>query len=222
MQRKPEPEYMDDLAEAQAYARADFADVNEAFVDRLLDLVPAEPDDVVAAVDLGTGPGDIPIRIARRCPGWRITGVDASEPMIAIATQACRQVDDSRRLCWLVADAADTHLPDKSFDVVLSNSILHHVADPAAFWQEARRIAKPGATWLLRDLLRPADENRVRALVDQYAANESAILREEYYRSLLSAYTAGELRCQLDAAGLQALQVEIVTDRHVDVFGRAW
>jgi ubiquinone/menaquinone biosynthesis C-methylase UbiE len=221
MQRKPEPQYMDDLAEAKAYADADFAAVNEAFVDRLLDLAPAGPDEAVLAVDLGTGPGDIPIRIARRCPGWRLTGVDASKPMIAIARQASEQAGAARMLRWLVADAADTHLPEKSFDVVLSNSILHHVADPAAFWAEARRIAKPGATWLLRDLLRPADENQARALVDQYAANESAILREEYYRSLLSAYRAEELRCQLDAAGLQSLQVVIVTDRHVDVFGRA-
>ena len=56
MQRKPEPQYMDDLAEAQAYAAADFAAVNEAFVDRLLDLAPAGPDEAVMAVDLGTGP----------------------------------------------------------------------------------------------------------------------------------------------------------------------
>jgi ubiquinone/menaquinone biosynthesis C-methylase UbiE len=222
MHRKPEPEYMDDLAEAQAYAGADFAAVNEAFVDRLMALVPAGPDDAIAAVDLGTGPGDIPIRIARRCPAWRITGVDASKPMIAIARQACRQTGAARRLRWRLADAAETHLPEKSFDVVLSNSILHHVGDPAAFWAEARRIAKPGATWLLRDLFRPPDEGRARALVDQYAGNESAILRQEYYRSLLSAYTAEELRCQLDAAGLKSLQVEIVTDRHVDVFGRAF
>jgi ubiquinone/menaquinone biosynthesis C-methylase UbiE len=220
MRRKPECEYMDDLAEAQAYAGADFAAVNEAFVDRLMALVPAGPDDAIVAVDLGTGPGDIPIRIARRCPAWRITGVDASKPMIAIARQACRQTGAARKLRWLLADAAETHLPEKSFDVVLSNSILHHVSDPAAFWAEARRIAKPGATWLLRDLFRPTDEGRARTLVDQYAANESAILRQEYYRSLLSAYTAEELRCQLDAAGLQSLQVETVTDRHVDVFGR--
>jgi len=222
MRRKPEPQYMDDLAEADAYAKADFTAVNEAFVDRLVDLVQAGPDDAVQAVDLGTGPGDIPIRIARRCPGWRLTGVDASKPMIAIARQASERAGTAGMLRWLIADAADTHLPDKSFDVVLSNSILHHVADPAAFWAEARRIAKPGAAWLLRDLFRPADENRARALVDQYAADESAILRQEYYRSLLSAYTAEELRRQLDAAGLQSLQVKIITDRHVDVFGRAF
>lgn len=221
MQRKPEPEYMDDLAEAAAYANADFAAVNEAFVDRLLDIVPAWPDETVRAVDLGTGPGDIPIRIARRRPGWRITGVDASRPMLDIARHAAELAGVAEMLSWTAADAGNTSLSDKSFDVLLSNSILHHVADTAAFWAEARRIAKPGATWLFRDLFRPADEERARAIVDQYAANESGVLRQEYYRSLLSAYTPEELRVQLDAAGLQTLGVVVVTDRHVDIVGWA-
>ena len=38
MPRQPEPEYMDDPAEAEAYAASDFSEVNQAFIDRLLEL----------------------------------------------------------------------------------------------------------------------------------------------------------------------------------------
>ena len=43
---------------------------------------------------------------------------------------------------------------------------------------------------------------------------------DEYYRSLLSSYTPEEVRAQLTRAGLVALNVERVTDRHFDVWGR--
>ena len=59
MPRQPEPEYMDLPEEAAAYAEADFADVNEAFVERLLEHVGAREEEL--ALDLGTGPGDIPL-----------------------------------------------------------------------------------------------------------------------------------------------------------------
>ena len=74
--RTPEPEYMDDRAEAEAYAAADFSGVNAAFAERLAELAVAI--DNAEALDLGTGPADIPIRVARLKPGWRITAVDAA------------------------------------------------------------------------------------------------------------------------------------------------
>ena len=72
MQRQPEPEFMDDGAEAEAYAHADFADVNRAFVERLLDLT--DEHKKARALELGVGPGDITVRIAPARPGWHIVG----------------------------------------------------------------------------------------------------------------------------------------------------
>ena len=45
-------------------------------------------------------------------------------------------------------------------------------------------------------------------------------MQEQYYDSLLSAYTPAEVRSQLARAGLDMLRVEKVTDRHMDIFGR--
>src|SRR5438094_644174 len=66
MERILEPELMDDAAQALAYARADFADVNRGFVDRFRTMFPDLAGSRV--VDLGCGPADIPIRLARTLP----------------------------------------------------------------------------------------------------------------------------------------------------------
>jgi trans-aconitate methyltransferase len=81
MNRVLEPELMTDPDQAQAYAAADFATVNQGFVDRLRALFPALTRGHV--VDLGCGPADIPIRLCRALPDVAVTGVDGSEAMLA-------------------------------------------------------------------------------------------------------------------------------------------
>jgi ubiquinone/menaquinone biosynthesis C-methylase UbiE len=218
MERQPEEEVMNIAAEAQAYARADFGEVNQAFVDRLLEV--AGPAERLAAVDLGTGPADIPIRVLRHRPRWHVTAVDASEAMLEWARRSVEKAVMTDAIELFLVDAKDTGLPAAAFDVVFSNSILHHITDVARFWAEVKRIARPGGLVFLRDLARPPSPNAAARIVEQYAAGESAILQEEYYRSLLSAYTPSEIRAQLAAAGLGTLEVSMVTDRHLDVWGK--
>jgi SAM-dependent methyltransferase len=126
----------------------------------------------------------------------------------------------NERVSLVRADGCRTGLPPQSFNVVTSNSILHHVRDPNAFWEECKRLARPGALLFHRDLMRPDCEDAVRRIVDRHAGGESPLLREEFHRSLLSAYEPDEIRAQLDRAGLGMLTVEAVTDRHVDFYGR--
>ncbi|HYG77185.1 MAG TPA: class I SAM-dependent methyltransferase [Planctomycetota bacterium] len=218
LQRTPEPELMDLPHEADAYARADFSDVNQRFVDRLLEVCSTQ--NALRVVDLGTGPADIPIRIARARPAWTITAVDAAQAMLDIAAREIASAGLDKQITLVLADAKKTVLPAASFDLVCSNSILHHVADAQAFWREAKRLLKPGGVVFLRDLFRPASEEQARAIVRQHAGKESALLQEEFFRSLLAAYTPGEIREQLSAAGLDGLTVQTISDRHVDVFGR--
>jgi len=218
MPRQPEPEYMDDDAEAEAYAVSDFSEVNQTFVDRLLELVPTR--DALTAVDLGTGPGDIPIRVSRARPAWHITAVDASEAMLRFGRKASSEAGVAERITWVQADAKDTQLPARTFDVVFSNSILHHINETGAFWSELKRLAKPDAWVFLRDLWRPKSPEDARRIVETYGGVGPELEQEEYYRSLLSAYTLEELRDQLAQTGLTTLRVEKVTDRHMDVFGR--
>jgi ubiquinone/menaquinone biosynthesis C-methylase UbiE len=140
--------------------------------------------------------------------------------MLDIARKAIRDAGLSTAVQLVLADAKKTPLPSKAFDVVFSNSLLHHLPDLAPIWREVKRLAKPGAVVLFRDLARPADTETARRIVHRYAGQASALLQEEYYRSLLAAYTPQEICARLEQAGLQCLEVKMVTDRHLDVFGR--
>ena len=218
MPRQPEPEYMDGIEEAEAYAESDFSEVNQAFVRRLFELVPDERD--LVALDLGTGPGDIPIRVTLARPLWHVVAVDASEAMLRIARAAADRAGVAKNIEWALVDAKHTGLAPHRFDVILSNCILHHVNDVASFWGELKRVARPGAAVLLRDLYRPATAETARKIVETYGVVGPKRMQDDYYRSLLAAYTPEEVRAQLAGAQLATLKVEKITDRHMDIFGR--
>jgi len=217
--RTPEPEVMDDQAEAAAYAQADFSAVNEAFVQRLLELAGDCP--TARAVDLGAGPADIPIRLAKYRPGWELTAVEASGAMLEIAACNLLAAGLWDRVALVEADAKDTGLDAGSYDVVFSNSILHHMSDPAELWAEIAQLAAPGALIFLRDLARPESAEQAAEIVRRCAGSESQLLQEEFNRSLLAAYTVDEVRAQLAQAHLSRLEVAMSSDRHLDVWGRA-
>lgn len=224
MPRTPEPaELMDEAAQAEAYARADFADVNDRFVRALLERFPELRSGRV--IDLGCGPADIPIRLARQRPGLRITAVDGSPSMLAHAARAVREhhLEDRVELrCALLAGGAPGAGPGRGerYDAVISNSLLHHLYEPAVLWAELRALARTNAPVFVVDLMRPESPEAARAIVEAYSAGEPEVLRRDFYNSLLAAFTPDEIRAQLAAAELP-LQVVPTSDRHLAIFGRA-
>src|SRR5438034_11105981 len=109
MERILEPEVMDDAAHALAYARADFADVNRGFVDRFRTAFPDLAGSRV--VDLGCGPGDIAIRLARVLPALAVTAVHPSVPMADLARAAMRDARLQPTLRLVRALRPDLHAP---------------------------------------------------------------------------------------------------------------
>jgi len=69
------------------------------------------------------------------------------------------------------------------------------------------------------DLRRPDNESRAKFLLEKYAGDAPAILKEDFYNSLLAAYTPGEITDQLQLAGLGYLELTLPSDRHWMVTG---
>ncbi len=220
MQRVPEPEVMHGLDQCVAYAEADFADVNKAFVERFLELFPDTNSATI--VDLGCGPCDIPIRLCRARPGLSVVAIDASEPMLDLARSAVAAAGLGDRIAvrsGLFPGALAEDTP--SFDVVVSNSLLHHLADPDSLWAETRRLGASGAAVLVIDLMRPNDTATAHELVEQYAEGAPDVLKHDFYHSLLAAYRTDEITAQLRARALhETLEVAPISDRHLCVWGR--
>ncbi len=220
MERVPEPRaIMDEAGQALAYARADFVDVNRRFVDRFIELF--GDFDAGRILDLGCGPADIPIRLCRELPGLSVVAVDAAPAMIDLARADVAGAGFASRIslmCGFVHASADFGGP---FDALVSNSLLHHIDAPLDFWGAVANNAKPDAPILVVDLFRPQSAEDAQRIVDAASPNEPEVLRRDFFLSLLAAYSRDEIREQLRAGGLAYLSCEIVSDRHVAVWGRA-
>jgi len=215
MDRILEPEIMSGEAEAAAYARADFSDSNRWYVEHFIAEFPAH---LAAIVDLGCGPADVPVRLARMAYSVRITAVDGSEAMLALARQAVHAAGLSARIRLHLGRLPGLKLPSGACDAVLSKDMLHHLPDPQALWSEARRLGKPGAAVYVMDLVRPSSPAEAREIVELAAGREDPILKQDFYNSLCAAFTVSEVRAQLKAADLP-LAVEQASDRHMAIRG---
>jgi ubiquinone/menaquinone biosynthesis C-methylase UbiE len=215
MQRILEPELMDDEPQSIAYAKADFSTSNQLFVDFVVRTFPGLLHHVV---DIGCGPGDVDVRLARAVPDAHITAVDGSAPMVGLAREAIRAAGLETRVTVLQQCIPGVSLPNHGSDAILSKDLLHHLPDPSVLWGEISRLARPGAAVAVMDLVRPATPEDARRIVDAVAADEDPILRKDFYNSLCAAFTLDELREQLVAAGV-TFEVTKVSDRHMLIGG---
>jgi ubiquinone/menaquinone biosynthesis C-methylase UbiE len=153
--RVPEPEVMDDLSEVEAYSSAAsdayLSRIDDAFVEHAVALL---RETAGRALDIGCGPGQILRKLSARLRWWRFFGVDRSLTMIRRARERGDQQPSS--ISFVVGDAASLPFPDACFQLVICNSVLHHVSNPAALLSEIRRVADPEAAILVRDLRRPS------------------------------------------------------------------
>jgi ubiquinone/menaquinone biosynthesis C-methylase UbiE len=213
MERIPEPELMIEDAQVRAYAAGDFEQPHQRFVELLLERLPRLAS-AGHALDIGCGPGDITCRLARALPGWEVHGIDGSAPMLTLAREAAARSTLGPRLSFHECHLPDGAPPRTRYDLLVSNSLLHHLADPLVLWRSIARLSRPGSAVFVMDLLRPANTLDAERLTDQYSAGEPDVLRRDFYNSLLAAYRPDEVQAQLLHAGLGELAVEVVSDRH--------
>lgn len=217
MDRVPEPELMDDPQQALAYAQADFSEPHQAFIDRFAERFPDhEPHRVL---DLGCGPADVTLRFAHAYPSCQLLGMDGALAMLNLARTAVGAAGLEGRVGLVLGRLPETVLPPQDFDTVISNSLLHHLADPMVLWQAIAISAEPNACVFVMDLRRPDSRTHAEELVQTYAAGEPGILQSDFLDSLLAAYRPEEVVQQLKQANLP-LKVDSVGDRHLVVYGR--
>src|SRR3569833_497282 len=120
-------------------------------------------------------------------------------------------------------EAADAkHLPykDGQFAAILSNSIVHHIPEPAEALAEAVRVLAPGGIVFVRDLMRPRDEPDLARLADLYSGGPKPEQRKMFVESLHAALTLVEIRRIVEALGFPASSVQATSDRHWTWSGR--
>lgn len=219
MERIPEPELMDGVDQAAAYAAADFAAPHQAIVARLDAVFPGFATEG-PILDLGCGPGDITFRLARRFPRARLVGVDGAAAMLRLAEERRRGEANGTRVRFVQAMLPDGAIPELPYTLIASNSLLHHLHRPTVLWDTVRRHAAPGARIFIVDLMRPESREEAARMVERYSGNEPDVLKQDFFHSLLAAFSPDEVKDQIAAACLAGLAVEAISDRHLMVWGR--
>ncbi len=218
-----EPEVMDSAREAAEYDAMDHAEANRVFVDDLLLAMSAArrvPRHRGTVLDVGTGTALIPVVFCLRYEfAGQVVGVDLAEEMLKLARRNIAETGLSERVRVDVVDAKSLPYEDGSFHVVMSNSIVHHIPEPADVLREMLRVLKPGGVLFVRDLLRPESEAEVERLVATYAGSEPAHSQQLFRQSLQAALTLEEMQVLVEAISLPPGAVQQTSDRHWTLVG---
>jgi len=220
--RIPEPEVMNDPLQVDAYAAADFSGTDQAMIDRISMLLQSSGGsfaDQARLLDLGCGPGNITARLAQRWPNCSVLGLDAAERMIAVADQRRRSAGVSSDRLQYGKALLPIHHTDRPADLIVSNSLLHHLHNPQQLWSSLMPLASPHCLVLHRDLRRPHSEASIDQLCQCHVADAPLVLQRDYRASLHASFTLEEVKAQLLQAGLGHLQVAAVEDRYLEVSG---
>ena len=111
-----------------------WASSTRQFIPPLLDA--AEVSGKMSILDVGCGPGYVSAAATER--GALPTGLDFAAEMIAVAKKMFPGIE------FREGDAQDLPFPDATFDRVVANFALLHLANPKRAMSEAARVLKPG------------------------------------------------------------------------------
>ena len=229
MDRFPEPELMQDLHQVRAYSEADFSASEDSLIASIDEYLLLKGKIICSEsliVDLGCGPGNITERFSYKWPTAKIIGIDGSQAMLSIARS---RAEDARKkgdltnvnyLCWDMFSIANGKLHlEKPIDLVVSNSLLHHLYDPALFWKVLGYLTDENTVNFHRDLRRPSTFENAIALQKTYLKDAPDVLVKDYLSSLRAAFTIEEVKEQINSQRLDHFEVYEIEDRYLEVVG---
>jgi trans-aconitate methyltransferase len=120
---------MDDPEQALAYGRADFEEPHSNFI-KLLEGYCSPPGRIGRVLDMGCGTGDITFRIGRAFSGLVIDAIDGSAAMLFYANEGLIRKPEFEGRIHFLHGKIQEFTPDKSYGLIVSNSLLHHIPRP--------------------------------------------------------------------------------------------
>jgi ubiquinone/menaquinone biosynthesis C-methylase UbiE len=210
MDRILEPEVMDTWLESTAYDGMDFGLVNTTFANDAIALDPY----AVKILDIGTGTARIPILMCQERPQYLFTAIDLAQSMLILAHRNVEAANLNQRIRLERIDSKQMPYPDLEFDMLISNSLVHHLPDSRSFFGEIKRLVKTGGAILIRDLIRPASDQIVDQLVEKLAESYDGHQQKLFADSLKAAFTLAEVQDLIDRVGLGDVNLAQTSDLH--------
>ncbi|MFH1123633.1 MAG: class I SAM-dependent methyltransferase, partial [Pseudomonadota bacterium] len=133
-------------------------------------------------LDLGTGPGYLPVEIAKRAPSLKVDGIDLSPSLIRMAQKNASKAGVEDRVRFEVGDASHLKCREEAYDMVISTGMLHMLKDPAKVLKECYRVLRPGReAWIF-------DPARISSQVNVKKWRASLTVHEKAARLLFRLY----------------------------------
>ncbi len=120
--------------------------VGQGLAEVLLRVIQAQPD-VTTVCDLGSGTGYLSSRLGSL--GYRVTGIDASDRLLAVANEHFASDRVTFRRGIIGEDALEALAPAGGFDLVVSSDVVEHLFHPKSLVDSAFKIARPGGYLVL-------------------------------------------------------------------------
>ena len=215
MRRTLEPEVMDTAQDAEEYDAMNFSEPDTRFAAAAAALL-GDPRGA-RALDIGTGTAKIPVLLLAQRPDISVLAVDMADQMLRLAAANVARAGLASACTLARMDAKALDVPAASFDLVMSNSLAHHLPEPLDLFREIARVVKPSGALLVRDLLRPETPEAAWAIVERVTPTDSPRQKQLFFDSLCAALTLDEVRAMVAAAGLERAVVSQVSDRHWSV-----
>ncbi len=228
MKRSIEPELMIDSEQVKAYSEADFSSSEDNLIlsiKEFLKKTTKSIDQRSLIIDLGCGPGNISEKLACSWPKARVIGIDDSYEMLKIAGKR-KNINKSplfRKLSYLKMNISSLAMNESNFakcaDLVVSNSLLHHIHDPSLFFKALGNISKKGTIHFHRDLRRPFSLAELIALQKKHLLNAPSVLERDFKASLKAAFSIKEVEQYINSFNLSGFEVLEFSDRYLDIKG---
>ncbi|MGD0173628.1 MAG: class I SAM-dependent methyltransferase [Anaerolineales bacterium] len=157
------------------------------------------------ALEVGPGPGYLGLEWLKHTTGTKLTGLDISPDMQALAKRNAQSYGIANRTDYRLGSGDGLPFPDASFDFVFTNGSLHEWANPKGTFDEIGRVLAPGGRYLISDLRR--DLNPL-AFAILWLGCRPGSMRSGLISSINAAYTASELPNLLAGTRLAGAKVE--------------
>ncbi len=162
-------------------------------------------------LDLGTGPGYLPVEILKRSPAIKIVGVDLSRKLIQMANINAIKAGVSDSVSFEVGNAANLRYNNDAFDMVISTGMLHSLKNPINVLIEINRVLKKGGeAWIY-------DPARITQFIDRKKWKASLNIRERFFlwffgllglHKPIAVYRRDQVIPMIEAAGFKTHTIE--------------
>ena len=146
-------------------------------------------------LDVGSGIGG-PARYMSHRFGCKVTGIDLTSEFCDVASHLTRLMELEAKVDFRQGDALKMPFADASFDGAYSMNVSMNIADKTGFYQEIRRVLKPGG-WLMLSELAQGPGGRL-----DYPTPWAATAAESFLA------TPEETRAGLEAAGFEIVKFD--------------